>query len=194
MPVRPLAGLSTPIDIEFSDGEFAGGLQFAAKKERWNVLAEVMYLDADGRTPNAMGMSTKSEIEQWLIEADLSYQISRDGPLELLGGLRYNRMDNSIAVSGGPSDDGRQAWLDPVLGARLVTDLGEQWNFSWRLDFAGFRGGSNSWNTVVGLHYRPSELLSYNLALRILDIDYERSDFEYDAQTTGVILGVGFHW
>jgi opacity protein-like surface antigen len=192
---QTLDGVNAPLDIEFGDGDFAYGLQFGAQKGRWGVLAEVLYLDATGTAPNAMGMATTSEVEQLLLEFDVAYQISRDVPIEILGGLRYNRFDNSLAVMGGPSATGRAGFFDPILGARIVADFADRWSFLGRLDFGGFRAGSEfSWNTQLGIRYRTSDLLSLDLAYRILDIDYESSDFAYDARTSGLVLGVGFHW
>lgn len=191
---QTIDGVQAPVDVEFGD-DLGYGLRFGAEKRPWSVLAEAMYLDAEGSAPNSQGMATTSGIEQVLLEADLSYQLGRDAPIEILGGLRYNWLDSSVAVMGGGNASGSEGWLDPILGARLVAHLSDAWTFLWRLDIGGFRIGSEfSWQSVAGLRYRASELLSFELDYRVLDIDYQTSSFVYDAQTGGVVLGAGFHW
>ena len=50
-------------------------------------VGALLDMDFGDGTSAAMGMSTTSKVKQLLLEADVTYLISKDLPIEILGGL-----------------------------------------------------------------------------------------------------------
>ena len=153
-----------------------------------------MYLDLDfdeGVGPVSVDVGLK----QIMFEIDGAYAIDENQYLSLLAGVRYTYLDNSLDLSPPTvSLDSDKGWFDPVIGALLKVPLSERWSILSRLDFAGLRPNSHSWQLMAGTQFQATELMTLNVAYRVLNQDYERSDFHYDAQMEGLFLGVGFHW
>lgn len=59
-------------------------------------------------------------------------------------------------------------------------------------DIGGFGVGSDlTWEFMPALSYRFSDAVSLALGYRWLDIDFDDSDFEFDAAQFGWLLGLG---
>ena len=87
--------------------------------------------------------------------------------------------------------------VDPLVGLRFTTPLGEKWNFQVAGDVGGFGLGSdlavNVW-PMVGYELSPGAQLAFGY--RVLYMDYDSGTgadrFEYDVLTHGPVLGAVF--
>lgn len=197
--VGPLTG---EVDISFGDiletldGAFLG--HFEASKDRWTILADLVFLDLGQDLDRPQG---SVDIEQTTFELGGAYSTGED--LEVLFGARLIDIDVGIDLFGpvGVLDaqiGGAESWVDPFIGGRWSPQLNDRWSFQGRADIGGFGVGSDlTWNASLLFRYRASEKVDIGLGYRVMDIDYEEdglTGFVYDAQLPGALLGVGFRF
>lgn len=184
-PTEPLVNL-----------DFALADAFTARKGPWVVLADVTFtkLGVDETLS-----SNDVEIDSVLLWASLAggYAVV-DAPrtrLELFGGARYLLLDNdgrsegSINASNSKTED----WLDPIVGFDARAELGGRWSAGLLADIGGFGVGSDlSYELLPRISYAWNEIITLNVGYRLLAMDFESSQLDYDVREAGWILGVGF--
>ena len=119
--------------------------------------------------------------------------------LDLFAGARYMNLEADVSVDGGPlggaSEDRREWWVNPFVGARVHVDLSEDWSLRVRQDVGGFSAASDlTWFLDATFGRRLSDAVSLELGYRILAEDFETgtgSDrFLFDVTTSGFVLGL----
>jgi hypothetical protein len=92
------------------------------------------------------------------------------------------------------------AWIDPVIGGRILQDVAEDWFLTARGDVGGLGVGSEiSWNVQGGVGYEVADWFSLMLINRALGVDFENDEegvdfLAYDATTHGPLIGFVFHF
>ncbi|HEX7050462.1 MAG TPA: hypothetical protein VF188_09700 [Longimicrobiales bacterium] len=196
------------VDIGFSDVidhlDGALFLPIEMRKGRWGAVIELMALRLSGQrgTPGPLFDAAELDVDQTLIEISPRYWLVRRGPLavDALAGIRLWHLSSTLTLDPGPAAGlpdvplglGEQ-WVDPILGARAVADLGGRWLVHGRGDLGGFGVGSDfTWQLIGLLGYRLSSSTTLRAGYRQLDVDFEDEDdgFLYDVGTGGWIIGV----
>jgi hypothetical protein len=176
--------------------DFALADAFSARKGPWAVLADITLtkLGVD-ETVSASDV----EIDSVLVWASVAVgHAVVDAPrarVELFGGARYLLLDNdgrsvgSVTAENSKSED----WLDPIVGFDARGQLAERWSVGLLADVGGFGVGSDlSWELLPRVSYAWNEIITLNAGYRLLAMDFESSQVEYDVRESGWILGVGF--
>jgi len=112
---------------------------------------------------------------------------------ELLAGGRYGHTRNEIDFPGPFDSKQSDDWVAPYIGGRVGVSADGTWSFILRGDVGGFGLGQAphfTWNLVATVDCRLSELLSLDLAYRILSINGDA----LDARLYGPALGMTFHF
>lgn len=97
-------GLTSNVDVSFSDiletMEMAAALQFEARKGRWGLLLDGLYmrLSTGGSTPGPFYSSAEIGLEQLTVEAAIAYRLweGEKGYVDVFAGARYNGMEIDI--------------------------------------------------------------------------------------------------
>lgn len=208
-------GRPVDVDISLSDSwdalsslDGAATFHYEARKKRSSIIADLFYVNLEEDVATPLG-DTNFENSQTIAELATAYEVGRRNPntdrlqtVELLGGLRYNRLDLELrGPLGVVNADGDQSWLDLFIGARLTQRLSPQWIFWTRGDIGGFGIGDASdftWNLVLGFQYRLSDQWGLDVGWRWLDYDYDTgsgaSEFEYDVLMQGPFFGFHYKW
>ena len=88
------------------------------------------------------------------------------------------------------------SWIDPIVGARFVTDLTPKLSLIGRADVGGFEIGDASkltWSAAACLGWRFSPLVSAWAGYKHLDVEREDDkENSLDLAFSGPVLGVGF--
>lgn len=168
---------------------------FEARPERrWGFLFDGMYIKLSNSEPIAAGL-VDAEITQQMYTAAATYRVAEGRtPVDVLGGLRYNRLKTELDI-GSRSVSATEDWVDPFIGARIQIPLSERWTLMGYADIGGFGVGSdNTWQLAGGVNYAFSRNITGKFGYRHLKVDYDKNDFRYDMATSGVYVGVGFRF
>lgn len=176
-------------------------LSAEARKGKWAILADVIYLDfskqnATMRSGVDVGSQASLKGLVWQLAASRALAPS----VEILGGVRYFSLEASLdwqlagpaggfAQSGGVSQ--KEELLDAIVGVRGRLRLGDgAWFVPYYLD-AGAGSSSLTWQGVAGVGYAfkwGEALLSY----RHVYYDQKDGKLVQDMEFSGPALGARF--
>jgi hypothetical protein len=209
------------VDAEIGPNDYLENLQFAlmltgeARKGRWSVLTDIIYVDfGDQRTrartltgPRGRVVDTVNrELETslsstvWTLAGAYTLAHAPSWHVDLLAGFRYLGMDSDlkwrlegsreILDSAGSVSQDRSLW-DGIVGVKGQVRLGDgHWFMPYYADIG--TGDSNwTWQALVGVGY-AFDWGDLSLSIRSLSYDFDKDDA--DLRMTGPALGVSFRW
>ena len=194
-------GVELPVDVGFTDildvlkFTWSSSLEIRRTGSKWNFMLDTFYMEVEDDAPPVIDDII---FKQAIIDPMIGYRFREwnDGRsfVSLLGGLRWMYLDSEIESVFGKRQTS-ESWFDPHVGIRVKHYFNERLYCNVAADYGGF--GINSDYVFEGLgglgyHIRPN--LTLDLYYRYFDIDYSNDGFVWDTQTSGVFLGVGFHF
>lgn len=190
---------------------FGASLHFEAEKGRWGIFTDLLYLDLAGEHTGPLGIVVKDiSSQQFIGELGGFYTVIAPKPrsegsmpfrVDALAGCRVTSLENSINPTLLGTVTESQTWIDPIIGARAAVDPLDWLQLSARGDIGGFdiAPGTTtkfSWQVILDVSFRLSDLLSLELGYRWLSQDFEDGSganaFVYDITTGGPFLGLTF--
>jgi hypothetical protein len=186
---------------------------FAARKNNWSLLADVVYLDLGvDKTvdlsisvgPTTIPVTTSASLDQQglVLQFVGGYSLYSEGSsrLDLIGGARYLDLDTDLFLeldSLGPGQsraikDSLSVW-DAVVGLQGNASLGEQWFLPYHVD-VGFGQSKLTWQAVAGIGFRAGRAVDLALVYRHLEWDFDSTRLIDDINFSGPTLGVIFRW
>ncbi|WP_068113443.1 hypothetical protein [Tropicimonas marinistellae] len=214
-------GSSVDLDLGLEDALDALNLalsgRFEAWRGDWGLLFDGNYVSLGGEDsaglpgPGGGSLDVEVDIEQYWLTFLGAYRAvnttygdaGRRFALDLQGGLRYNSLKQEVDIdTPGPSTKlgGTETWWEPVIGARGVWELNDNWAAAIVADFGGFGVGGDDLQVIAtaGFDWRPErwQNTSIKFGYRYYSLDYETDggDFAYDVTQHGPYLGVTFRW
>ncbi|HLT03108.1 MAG TPA: hypothetical protein VK001_13055 [Geminicoccaceae bacterium] len=203
-----VGGTRSDVDVPFKDTleDLSGGamLLVSLEKGRFGIAADGLFarvspdsevgdIEIDATTDSAqLAVGPYYRLVEW------QYGTSASGrPLLLVvapeAGLRLTYMRTEIEVRGGPTADGSETWIDPLIGSRIRLGLSDHWGIAAEGNFGGFGVGSDfTWNVQAFVGYRTTLFgrdTTFALGYRALSQDYDHDDFEWDVIMHGPVLG-----
>jgi hypothetical protein len=194
-------GRGVPFTIEFSDImdnlKMAGMGAFAARYDKWTLLADIIYMDVNKKnlnvspgpgpiTLNSLGMKS------WIVQPIASYAVYETDVdrFELLAGARYISLDLPVGFSDPigkitPSDD---AW-NGIVGFRGTHDFTDKWMGTYHLDI-GTGDSDFTWQGIAGIAYK-FDSYALHAGYRYLEWDHGGQAID-DLNLGGVFAGVRF--
>lgn len=90
-------------------------------------------------------------------------------------------------------------WFDPVIIVRSQGAIKEKWLLQFRGDVGGFGLGSDfSWQIQANVGYRFSKLFQTTIGYRFIGINYDKGEgrdrFQFDVDTSGLVIRLGFNF
>jgi hypothetical protein len=180
-----------PDDI-FSNLNFGFQGWLEARTDGWGVALDVIYMDLDATDDDRV---LDIDVNQ---SAYTAIAFVRTTPtLDVYAGARYNDLGGDLDFEGPlnlPTVSQDRDWIDPLVGLRFTTPIGERWNFQVSGDVGGFGLGSdlaiNFW-PMVGYELSDSAQLAFGY--RAVYTDYDSGTganrFAYDVLTHGPVIG-----
>ena len=191
------------VEASFSDLwdvlDIGGMLAFEGRKGTWGFFVDGIYLkfEDDAPAPDPTFGTVNAELtQQWYTAAATCRVIEHEKvALDVFGGTRFTNMDTDLSLSGGVAS-GRAVsrgadWWDAIGGARVRYMPAEHWMITGYVD-AGFGGSDLTWQLAGSAAYVFDNHISVGAGYRILDQDYDKSDFRYDVAVAGPFVGVRF--
>ncbi len=195
-----------PIDISasdtFSDTEASFMLLFEAKTGRHGVLVDVLYSDLQSDTDliPEINLTLKSTSKTSVFSTAYMYELYKKEQtvVDVFAGARYWKIDTELEFGGGLGFlQGKrvrhgESWLDPLIGVKARTALGDsQFYVSGGVAAGGFGVGSDSfYDITANIGYQWSKAIGTSLGYRMFDLDYEDDWFVYDVKQQGWLLGL----
>jgi hypothetical protein len=205
------------VEVGFSDLvdnlEMAFMGAFAARKNNWSFLTDVIYLDlgvdktADLSIPIG-GMqvpvttTTNVDVQSWVLHFAGGYGLYSEGKsrLDLIGGARYLDLSMDLFLelqSLGPGQsrtisESLSAW-DGIVGLKGHASLGERWYLPYYVD-VGAGQSKLTWQATAGIGFRAGRVWDLALVYRHLEWDLDSTRVIDDINISGPTLGVIFRW
>jgi opacity protein-like surface antigen len=205
------------VRTDMSPGDVFKGLDFGlmgaleARRGRWSLLFDGLYAklsDTATVTNSVAGLpvsrTASANVKVGVFSGAVGYRALEGATsVDLVGGLRYNRIDVdadlSLAARGAlllaASPSFTKYWTDPYLGARVQHALGGRWSLVGYADAGGFGAGSDiTWQALAGVNYSINDTFSAKLGYRHLHTDYDKDGFIYKSDLRGLYLGAGIRF
>jgi opacity protein-like surface antigen len=211
-PLGTQRQLNSPIDMSFSDiwerldKAFMG--VFEARKGDWIFAFEGVYFklsdSVSGQGPSGLEVkyAVDADVTEQLYQGTIGRRVVDDEKvkLDIFGGLRYIRLDTDVNVIIGPLGtiplgsklSTTKEWVDPVIAARITTELSENWSLVGYADIGLTGMGSDTtYQGYAGANWAMAESYTLKMGYRYLYQDYKDGDFRWDMTTKGPFLGLG---
>jgi hypothetical protein len=204
-------------DVDVDTGDIIDNLDLggmihgeARHESGFGIMADYAFMDLSSKTPGPILPNTtiKGDVFQGILEAYGYYRFDLfHDEIDIYGGVRWWHMDVELTRQNAPGPlpsnliDISEDWVDPVVGARWIAQLGPDWRSSLAADVGGFGVGSDLSLSLQALAlYDFSESMSFAFGYRVLTVDYDNgktgtSDyFSYDTVTHGPMMGLAFRF
>lgn len=186
---------------------------FAAKKNDWSFLADVIYLDlgvdstADLSIPLGpiqvpVTTATELDLEGWVMQFAGGYSLYSEGKsnLDLIGGVRYLDLDMNLFLelqSLGPGQsrtiaEAITAW-DGIIGLKGKASLGERWFLPYYVD-VGAGDSELTLQAAAGIGFQAGQIWEVALVYRHVEWDLDSTRVIDDINFGGPTLGVIWRW
>ncbi len=199
------------VDVSGSDIlnslELGAMLQLEARHESgYGAMVNYAFMDLGQDFSGPLGYTdVDTDIFQGILEGFGTYRVEyQGGTVDLYGGVRWWDIGIELEANtpfGSRSYSRDEGWVDPVIGARWLPQIAEQFRLLIQGDVGGFGAASDfTWCAQAGVLWDATQSTSVALLYKALGVDYSagasgtRSFFEYDTITQGPLLGVVFRF
>ena len=196
------------VEIRFSDIakdlKLGGMLTTTAQRDKWLLLADMIYLDMDDNVKDSVLPGVELNdlgLEAWIVTPMAGYQLLNSGKhtLYAMAGARYLWIDIAMktdisapfATDSVKSSVSKGSW-DGIVGFHGDWKLHEKWYASYHLD-AGAGDSDFTWQAVTTVGYR-FENFDAKFGYRYIDWNDTENDALTDLNFGGFIGGVTFHF
>ncbi len=207
------------VAIDFKDIlnnlEFGAMAAYQARKGKWSVLVDTIYLDVSGdeqfdlTTPiggDRINVTTNVNLDMksLVFQTAGGYNLYDDNEgttTDVIFGVRYLDMSTDLVLDFEldrpelgitvPLSASADVW-DAIIGMRGTVSLGDRWFMPWGANIGG--GDSDlTWQAMAGVAFKAASWADIALTYRYLkwELDGELVD---DLSISGPLLGVIFHF
>ena len=205
------------VEVGFSDLvdnlEMAFMGAFAARKNDWSVLADLIYLDLNASKSADLSIpvgpiqipatsGTNLDLKSLVLHFAGGYELHSESNsrVDLIGGVRYLDLDMDLFLeleSLGPGQsrtvsESVTAW-DGIIGLKGRSAIGEQWYFPYYLDI-GAGQSDFTWQASAGVGFQAGNSWDVTLLYRHLEWDLDSTRIIDDVNFSGPVLGFVFRW
>ena len=202
LPGSPVVPIEVTPSDALSDSQVSFMMFFEAKQQKHGMLFDILYTDSESDTTlvEEINLTLKSISRNKMFSAAYEYELynKEQSVVDVFVGLRYWKVDTKLEFGGGlgilagQSIRNAESWIDPLIGVKGRTRLGDS-NFyavGW-LAGGGFGVGSDSFYDVsANVGYQWNKAIGTTLGYRLFNVDYEDGSFVYDVQQEGWALGL----
>jgi len=194
------------LDVSFSDlvSDLNMGFMgaFEARKSKWSLAADVIYLDVEADKTGTIGSTSipgnaDLEVKGWVLNfqgARTVLDVER-ATVEILAGARYLDLDSTLKLrlgSAGPrptASDSASVW-DGIIGVKGDVNITSKWYLPYYLD-VGTGQSDLTWQGLGGVGYRFKRV-DVVLAYRHIYWDFKSDSSFKDISFSGPALGAVF--
>lgn len=183
------------VDVKFDDIfnnlklAFMGA--FEARKGKWKLFADVIYLNVEDDGQVAPGVNANVKLSSWVVTPAVQYNLVDQEKLrfEVHAGARYLYLKPELKVGPVSVEDSGSVW-DGIVGVEGYVNLGKNWYVPYYLDVG--TGESNlTWQALGGIGYRFSKV-NVLAQYRYLEWDFDDDALIDDLNIQGPFVGFEF--
>lgn len=191
--------------LENLDWAFMGRYEAMNTDSNWGFAIDYANMDLSSDFTAPQNGIANLGVSQGVLEAiAIKRRLMNNRKLDFLVGVRWWNNDFDLLVDSSelPGQVSREVdvdWVDIIVGARMIQQLGDDWYFMLRGDIGGV--GSNFTSLVqVGLWWEFAENWQARAGYKSIWVDYEDGEvgnpdyFAYDTQTSGPLLGIVYQF
>lgn len=187
----------TSVDISPSDAlddsELALMAMFEAKKNGKGLFVDFMYSDAESDEAIAGPLTLTSRTKTTIVSGAYLHELynNEQSVIDAFVGIRYWDIDTHLSLIG-PGIGHTESWVDPLIGIKGRTALGDSnYYIAAGAGIGGFGMNSDLFYDVnLNLGYQWSDAIGTTIGYRLYDLDYENDGFVYDVRQEGWVLGL----
>jgi len=210
-------GASSQADLDISfdtlldnlDMAFMGS--FEARKGKWSVIMDLLYLDISAGNRSTISLPTnpslrvntrtKLNLSGWVLQAAGGYNLISDerSSFDVVVGARYFELDTDFSADLSLSSFGREykasssgSVLDAFVGMKGSYVLAPNWTALYYADL-GAGQSDFTWQANAGISYKATEHLDVALTYRHLEWDIGGDTLD-NMNFSGPLLGVIYSW
>jgi hypothetical protein len=193
VPGFPPAYVDISPSDAFDDSEIALMGMFEGKKNGKGFLIDFMYSDSKSEDAVAGAITLTSRTKTTVISGAYLHELynHEQTVLDAFAGIRYWDIDSHLSLIG-PGLGHTESWIDPLIGIKGRTALGDTAFYaSGGVAMGGF--GMNSelfYDLNANLGYQWSDSIGTTIGYRLYDLDYDNDGFVYDVRQEGWMLGL----
>jgi len=186
------------VDLSFSDLlemteiGFTGTFDISYRDE-WTLIAEGQYLALEESGQGPLGNNLTVDADMAIFGIVLAKRIWSG--VDLYAGGRYFGLDVRVKSDVGLSPDANPNWIDPILGFRMKGSVSERVFVRLAMEFGGYGVNSDlTYGMAANFNYLFNDRFSLVFGYRMLDIDYDKDGFVFDAKMDGLLAGLAISW
>ena len=183
---------------------------FEARKGKWSLLADVIYLNLEGENnsnvnipPTRIVVSTNADMDlkAWVLQFAGGYNLLTKGgsKLDLVAGVRYLDLQMDLALSSQAIQAryrtlsaSNNVW-DGFVGVKGNIGLSKRWYLPYYLDI-GTGESDYTWQAIGGIGFRAAKWVDVTLVYRHLAWDFDSDQVIGDLSVSGPIIGAIFRF
>lgn len=170
-------------------------LQGQARRGRWSFLGEFNYLNLSDN----FGVSSTDPRAEWRLKGTMvslaaGYAVydNADTRIEAIGGIRAWDLETSTEVSNLTASR-TSTFVDPMIGMRVETPLGQGFNFHGLANIGGSNFGSDRQvEAIAQVNWPWTQRTSLSAGYRYLSLDFDEDQVLIDATMEGPFIAVSF--
>jgi hypothetical protein len=190
------------------DLNFGGFVHFWARKDRFVLLGDVMYVNTTeskviGELPilgAVPGLSAEVDSTQFTSTLQAGYRLygASQMTIDLLGGARFWYLANRVTVHFAGFSLSRKAdfhWIDPVISACTFFKIFDKVSVLVYGDVGGFDVGSQfTWQVLATVNYSLNDNFAVSAGYKALAVDYASDGHVFDTTLSGPVLGLTYRF
>jgi opacity protein-like surface antigen len=209
---RSGTGISVELEDLLSHLEMVFMGSFEARKGKWSLLSDVIYLDLSGDKsvtvdiPIGPGIPVTTDasvdLTSWILHLAGGYNLLTNGKsrLDLIAGARYLDLDADVFLSLQSLGPGQSVnfsvsdslW-DGIVGVKGRFALSERWFLPYYFDI-GAGDSDFTWQASAGVSFQAAKWADIGLVYRYLDWEFESDSLINDFNVSGPALGAVFRF
>lgn len=192
------ASLSISDVLNDLDAAFMGA--FEARNGPWLLMGDLIYSDMTSSERAPFGvLFSEGKVETTLtaFTGYLGYRVweSEQGSFDFAGGFRSFWLDTTTTLKAGAlptfSVGNDTDWVDPVLAARAIVKINDNWYATALADGGGyFDGSSSTWQFFASVGYQFNPTWSMQFGYLYMNIEKEQGQGDLSMSMSGPLIGL----
>lgn len=182
--------------LSIVDGAFSAAV--SAQRERFVILGDFSTVSTSrvGTVPPGVPARAGTSTTTFTLAAGWQIHAEPTAAVDVFAGIRAFWLGARVEVPPGTTVADRSlSFVDPIVGARVVTRLAPQWSAMLYADVGGFGVGSKLTVVASGMvNYHVNPDLTLSGGLRVMSLSYDDGNTKADVTMAGPIVGISWRF